>query len=70
MLSAALRRGGVRPRWQGTVGGRKAGVSQEQLCHHRTVFLPKGVSAMADGTPLNLSDKDQKWLGLQDTFRF
>lgn len=25
---------------------------------------------MADGTPLNLSDKDQKWLGLKDTFRF
>lgn len=26
--------------------------------------------AMADGTPLNLSEKDQKWLGLKDTFRF
>ena len=26
--------------------------------------------AMADGTPLNLSEKDQKWLGLQDTFHF
>lgn len=25
---------------------------------------------MEDGTPLNLSDKDQKWLGLKDTFRF
>ena len=25
---------------------------------------------MADGTPLNLSEKDQKWLGLQDTFHF
>lgn len=25
---------------------------------------------LADGTPLNLSDKDQKWLGLKDTFRF
>lgn len=25
---------------------------------------------LADGTPLNLSDKDQKWLGLADTFRF
>ena len=23
-----------------------------------------------DGTPLNLSDKDQKWLGLKDTFHF
>ena len=25
---------------------------------------------LADGTPLNLSDKDQKWLGLTDTFKF
>ena len=23
-----------------------------------------------DGTPLNLSDKDQKWLGIKDTFKF
>ena len=23
-----------------------------------------------DGTALNLSDKDQKWLGLKDTFKF
>ena len=25
---------------------------------------------LCDGTPLNLSDKDQKWLGLAETFRF
>ena len=25
---------------------------------------------LADGTPLNLSDKDQKWAGLADTFHF
>ena len=25
---------------------------------------------LADGTPLNLSEKDQKWAGLADTFRF
>lgn len=25
---------------------------------------------LADGTPLTLSGKDQKWLGLRDTFRF
>lgn len=25
---------------------------------------------MTCGTPLNLSDKDQKWLGLRDTFKF
>ena len=23
-----------------------------------------------DGTALNLPDKDQKWLGLKDTFKF
>jgi dTDP-4-dehydrorhamnose 3,5-epimerase len=26
--------------------------------------------ALADGTPLNLSDKDQLWLGIRDTFAF
>lgn len=26
--------------------------------------------ALADGTPLNLSEKDQKWLGLEATFHF
>ena len=26
--------------------------------------------ALSDGTPLNLSDKDQKWLGLEATFHF
>ena len=26
--------------------------------------------SLADGTPLNLSEKDQKWLGLRDTFAF
>ncbi len=25
---------------------------------------------LSDGTPLNLSDKDQKWDGLKDTFKF
>lgn len=25
---------------------------------------------LADGTPLNLSDKDQEWVGLKDTFKF
>ena len=25
---------------------------------------------LTDGTPLNLSEKDQKWLGLEDTFAF
>ncbi len=26
--------------------------------------------ALADGTPINLSDKDQKWLNLAETFKF
>lgn len=26
--------------------------------------------ALEDGTKLTLSDKDQKWLGLKDTFKF
>lgn len=26
--------------------------------------------ALTDGTPLNLSEKDQKWLGFKDTFKF
>ena len=25
---------------------------------------------LSDGTPLKLSDKDQKWLGIADTFQF
>lgn len=25
---------------------------------------------LSDGTPLNLSEKDQKWLGLRETFKF
>ena len=25
---------------------------------------------LKDGTKLNLSEKDQKWLGLKDTFKF
>ena len=25
---------------------------------------------LKDGTPLNLSDKDQKWSGIKDTFKF
>lgn len=29
-----------------------------------------GGYTLADGTPLNLSDKDQKWLCLEDTFQF
>ena len=32
---------------------------------------PSGAGyTLADGTPLNLSEKDQKWLGIKDTFKF
>lgn len=41
---------------------------------HVTGSYPGSASAegytMDDGTPLNLSDKDQKWAGLKDTFHF
>lgn len=29
-----------------------------------------GKGYTVDGTPLNLSDKDQKWAGIKDTFKF
>ncbi len=31
---------------------------------------PSAIGYSVDGTPLNLSDKDQKWLGIKDTFKF
>lgn len=31
---------------------------------------PSAEGYTVDGTPLNLSDKDQKWLGIKDTFKF
>ena len=43
--------------WPGLVGGYKGTASSEGY-------------TMLDGTALNLSDKDQKWLGLKDTFTF
>lgn len=43
--------------WQGVTGEYKGTASAEGY-------------KMADGTPLNLSEKDQKWLGLKDTFKF
>ena len=44
-------------KWPGVVGEYKGSASAEGY-------------AMEDGTKLNLSDKDQKWLGLKGTFRF
>ena len=34
-----------------------------------TEFMTYGC-ALKDGTKLNLSDKDQKWVGVKDTFKF
>ncbi len=31
---------------------------------------PSAEGYLVDGVPLNLSEKDQKWLGIRDTFRF
>lgn len=42
--------------WPGVVGGYNGSASAE------------GYSI--DGVPLKLSDKDQKWLGIKDTFKF
>ena len=43
--------------WPQLTGKYKGSASGEGYC-------------LEDGTPLNLSDKDQKWLGLKDTFKF
>ena len=42
--------------WPGLVGEYKCSASAEGY--------------IVDGVPLNLSDKDQKWVGIKDTFRF
>lgn len=34
------------------------------------VTLSAEGNTLADGTVLILSDKDQKWMGLKDTFKF
>lgn len=31
---------------------------------------PEAEGYTVDGSPLILSDKDQKWLGIKDTFKF
>lgn len=43
--------------WPGVIGEYKGSASMEGY-------------VLEDGTPLNLSDKDQKWLGLKDTSKF
>lgn len=41
----------------------------EVLGQYRGTASAEGYT-LADGTPLNLSEKDQKWQGLKDTFSF
>ncbi len=45
-----------------------------EMIHNRKSPYKGNASAegytLEDGTALNLSDKDQKWLGLKDTFKF
>ena len=43
--------------WQGIIGEYQGTASAKSY-------------TLADGTPLNLSEKDQHWLGLKDTFKF
>ena len=48
---------GLGIKWPGVKGEYKGNASAEGY-------------TLEDGTPLNLSEKDQKWLGLTETFRF
>ncbi len=41
----------------------------EVVGEYRGNCLAEG-STLTDGTALNLSEKDQKWLGLKETFTF
>ena len=43
--------------WPGVTGEYQGNASAEGYC-------------LTDGTPLNLSEKDQEWLGVKDTFLF
>lgn len=46
------------------------GIQWPQLVGDYPGNASAGGYTLADGTKLNLSDKDQKWLGLKDTFSF
>lgn len=46
-----------------------------QLGHRVLKHMENGSASaegytLSDGTVLNLSEKDQKWLGIKDTFKF
>lgn len=46
------------------------GIEWPELCgEYRGTPAAAGYT-LADGTPLNLSEKDEKWLGLAETFKF
>lgn len=46
------------------------GIEWPELCGVYNGSASAAGYTLSDGTPLNLSDKDQKWLGIRDTFRF
>ena len=46
------------------------GIEWPQLVGEYTGSASAEGYTLADGTPLNLSDKDQKWSGVKDTFKF
>ena len=57
----------MRAAWLGTT--RKSALSTELKGEYKGNASAEGYT-LEDGTALNLSDKDQKWLGLKDTFKF
>lgn len=46
------------------------GIEWPQLTGNYNGTASKDGYTLEDGTPLNLSEKDEKWLGLKDTFKF
>ena len=58
----------MRAAWLGTT--RKSALSGTELKGEYKGSASAEGYELADGTALNLSDKDQKWLGLKDTFKF
>ena len=46
-----------------------AGILEGEVMHRLMLTYEDGYT-LEDGIPLNLSDKDQKWLGIKDTFKF
>lgn len=57
----------TRTAWLGTI--RKSGLSVGTEVEYKDSASAEGYM-LEDGTSLSLSDKNQKWLGLKDTFKF